>query len=235
STAVPFITFFPAVLFSAWYGGFRVGMFSIVLSTVTADYFFVSPTLSFQVPTSIDQVTLLIFVVVGFSMALLAQSQRRAVGRAEEQRQQLETTLASIGDAVIATDAEGHVTFINPVAESLTGWKREDALRQPLERIFQIVNEDTRQPVENPALRAMQEGQIVGLANHTVLITRTGSDIPIDDSGSPIIGPNGPPLGAVLIFRDITERRRADKERELLAQQARMLSSGFDAIIVRDS
>jgi hypothetical protein len=201
-------------------------VFSIVLSTITADYYFVSPTHSLKVPSSVDQVTLLIFVVVGFSMALLAHSQRRAVGRTEEQRQQLETTLASIGDAVIAADAEGQVTFINHVAESLTGWKREDALRQPLESVFQIVNEDTRQPVENPALRAMQEGHIVGLANHTVLITRTGSDIPIDDSGSPVIGPTGKPSGAVLIFRDITERRRADGmqaelfERERLARQS---------------
>jgi PAS domain S-box-containing protein len=241
-TAVPFITFFPAVLFSAWYGGFRVGALSILLSAVAADYYFVPPVDSFLMTNPVDQITLLIFIVVGFGMALLSHSQRGALERAgvaefgeRTQRQQFQTTLASIGDGVIASDATGHVSFMNAVAESLTGWKREEALGRSLETVFQIVNEGTDQRVDNPALRAIREGQIVGLANHTVLISRTGTQIPIDDSGSPIKDADGNTVGAVLIFRNIAERRRAEKERELLAEQARMLSSGFDAILVRDS
>jgi PAS domain S-box-containing protein len=195
-TAVPFITFFPAVLFSAWYGGLRVGALTVVLSVLVANYYFVPPANSFGIPNPADQITLLIFVVVGFGMALLSHSQRRALERAARaafgertERQQLQTTLASIGDGVIATDVSGQVTFMNEVAESLTGWKREGASGRSLETVFQIVNEDTHELVENPALRAMREGQIVGLANHTVLISKNGTEIPIDDSGSPIKDP----------------------------------------------
>jgi PAS domain S-box-containing protein len=207
--AVPFITFFPAVLFSAWYGGFRVGALGILLSAVAADYYFISPVHSFLITSPGDQITVLIFIVVGFGMALLGHSQRRALARANQEasvrrggelaeraeRQRFETTLASIGDGVIATDAKGQVSFMNEVAESLTGWKREQILGTPLESVFQIMNEETRQQVQNPALRAMLEGRIVGLANHTVLIARDGTEIPIDDSGSSIRDSEGKPLG----------------------------------------
>src|SRR5215831_19995506 len=102
------------------------------------------------------------------------------------QRKWFETALASIGDGVITADLEGKVTLLNPVAEQLTGWSSVEAIGQPLEKVFHIVNEDTRDEVENPALRAIQEGVIFGLANHTVLITRDGREIAIDDSGAPI-------------------------------------------------
>jgi PAS domain S-box-containing protein len=152
-----------------------------------------------------------------------------------EQREWLRVTLSSIGDAVIATDTEGIVTFMNDVAASLTGWKSDEAVGKSLDEVFQIVNERTREREENPALRVMREGRIVGLINQTLLINKNEAEVPIDDSGSPIKDPQGNTIGAVLIFRDISERRQADKQRELLADQARMLDSGFDAIIVRDS
>jgi len=139
---------------------------------------------------------------------LLAERQRAADAlRAERER--LRVTLSSIGDAVIATDAEGRVSFMNGVAESLTGWN--DAAGHPLTEVFHIVNEQTRLPVENPALRALREGVIVGLANHTVLIASDGAERPIDDSAAPIHDESGIG-GAVLVFRDITERRRAEQE-----------------------
>src|SRR5215831_18706913 len=107
-------------------------------------------------------------------------------GELKRQRKWFETTLASIGDGVITADCDGNVTLLNPVAEQLTGWSSAEAKGQPLEKIFHILNEDTRADVENPALRAIQEGVIFGLANHTVLITRDGREIAIDDSGAPI-------------------------------------------------
>ena len=98
----------------------------------------------------------------------------------------LRITLASIGDAVITTDKDGRVASLNPVAETLTGWSHADALGRPLDEVFVIVNEDSRQPVANPALRSLQDGRIVNLANHTVLVARDGSERAIDDSAAPI-------------------------------------------------
>jgi PAS domain S-box-containing protein len=140
----------------------------------------------------------------------------------------LESILSSIGDGIIATDEHGHITFINPVAEKLTGWSAEEAQGESLQNVFRIVNEDTRQEVDNPALRAISEGIVFGLANHTVLLTKDGNEIPIDDSGSPIKDATGAVIGAVLIFRDITQRRKADKTRGLLAA---IIESSEDAIV----
>lgn len=131
----------------------------------------------------------------------------------EELRRQsewLRVTLASIGDAVISTDPNGHVSYMNGVAEALTGWPLAEALGRPLPDVFAVINEFSRQPAENPALRVLREGTIVGLANHTVLIARDGTERPIDDSAAPIRDDSGNPLGAVLVFRDVSERRQAE-------------------------
>ncbi len=129
-----------------------------------------------------------------------------------EQAERLRTTLSSIGDGVITTDNEGLVVNLNPVAEELTGWMTADAVGITLERVFSIVNETTREPVVNPAMRALKEGIIVGLANHTVLIAKNGIEIPIDDSAAPIRNKEGEIVGCVLVFRDITERKRVEQE-----------------------
>jgi len=129
-----------------------------------------------------------------------------------ESEEWLSTTLKSIGDAIIATNTKGNISFLNPVAESLTGWKQEDAIEKPIEKIFNIINEETRKTVENPVSRVIREGVVVGLANHTILITKDGKEIPIADSGAPIKDKEGKILGVVLIFRDITERKKAERE-----------------------
>jgi PAS domain S-box-containing protein len=139
----------------------------------------------------------------------------------QEQRERLHVTLASIGDAVISTDAEGRVDFLNPVAENLVGWKTKEAARQTLADVFCIVNEDTRQPVENPALRALQQGVVVGLANHTVLIAKDGKECPIDDSAAPIRDTGGNVVGSVLVFRDISEKKR---DEAALKERVRLLT-----------
>jgi len=153
-----------------------------------------------------------------------AQSINLARRRAEEalrkQSDWLRVTLSSIGDAVISTDVEGHVTFMNPVAESLTGWGEAEAMGRSLTDIFQILNEESRQPVENPALRALSSVTIVGLANHTILIAKDGTEWPIDDTAAPIRSQEGEVLGVVLVFRDISERKRMESERERLLSSA---------------
>src|SRR5581483_5471158 len=157
---------------------------------------------------------------------LLVERDRAAEGlRAERERYRV--TLSSIGDAVIATDAGGAVTFLNPVAEALTGWAAEEAAGRPLTDVFHIVNEVTRREVENPALRALAHGVVVGLANHTVLIARDGTERPIDDSAAPI-RENGSVAGTVLVFRDITGRKRAEESR---ARLAAIVESAEDAIV----
>ena len=119
-------------------------------------------------------------------------------------------TLASIGDAVMTTDNLGRITFLNSVAESLTGWTQQEAEGVPLETVFRIVNEDTRHTVESPTIRALRDGVIVGLANHTLLIAKDGTERPIDDSAAPIRNAKGEVAGVVLVFRDVTERREQE-------------------------
>ena len=144
------------------------------------------------------------------------------------QREWLRVALASISDAFITTDTQGRVNFLNPEAQSLTGRTQEDAEGLPLEHVFNIINEATRQAVENPASRALREGQGGGLANHTLLIAKDGTERPIDDSAAPIRNDQGKVAGVVLIFRDITERYRAEYAARLLAS---IVNSSDDAII----
>ncbi len=134
------------------------------------------------------------------------------------------TTLTSIGDAVIATDGEGKVTFMNAVAERLTGWTSIQAANRSISHVFNIVNEYTRQSVESPVARVIREGTVVGLANHTILITKDGREVPIDDSGAPIRDGAGDTTGVVLVFRDITERKNAE---ETLNSAIRRLDAHF--------
>jgi PAS domain S-box-containing protein len=130
--------------------------------------------------------------------------------RAREQ--DLATTLDSIGDGVIVTDAQGRVTRINPVAERLTGYSLAECLDRPLEEVFRIESEDSGMPVASPSARVLREGVVVGLANHTALIARDGTRRAIADSGAPIRGENGAIRGVVLVFRDVTEERRAEEQ-----------------------
>ena len=139
----------------------------------------------------------------------------------------LDVTLASIGDGVIVTDAAGHVTFLNPTAEQLTGWSSSEARNAPFAEVFHIVNEYSGAPVDHPVSKVIKSDGIVGLANHTVLISRDGRRIPIDDSGAPIRH-EGALVGIVVVFRDVTERRRAERER---ARLAAIVDGSDDAIV----
>jgi len=131
----------------------------------------------------------------------------------------LRVTLASIGDGVIATDRSARITFINPVALQLTGWTSEQAIQTPIRELFRIVSETSRATVDNPLEKALVTGEVVGLANHTVLIARDGTEIPIDDSGAPIRDRDGRIQGAVLVFRDISARRRSERQLKESNQQ----------------
>lgn len=156
-------------------------------------------------------------------LLLREQARDRELAREEVQRQRdelqgqkdlLSVTLNSIGDCVIVTDLAGHITLINPVAEDLTGWTAKEAVGKPLNEVFKIISERTREVVESPVEKVMRLGQIVGLANHTLLIRKDGTEVPIDDSGAPIRDADGDIRGVVLVFRDFSARREAETKLE---------------------
>ena len=128
-----------------------------------------------------------------------------------ESEENLSITLNSIGDAVIATDTKGRVIRMNPIAEKLTGWSLSEAEGRSIIEVFNIINEETRKRVESPVEKVIREGIIVGLANHTLLVSKDGSEFPIADSGAPIWKDNGDIVGVVLVFRDVSEKRKADE------------------------
>lgn len=140
------------------------------------------------------------------------------------------TTLRSIGDAVIATDSEGRVTFLNTIAEQLTEWSIVEARGTALSEVFRIVHEHTRLGVESPVDKVLREGKVVGLANHTVLIGKHGAEVAIDDSGAPIFDGRGQLAGVVLVFRDVTEKRREEARRRFLVDASTLLASSLEYV-----
>src|SRR5258706_211871 len=146
------------------------------------------------------------------------------------------TTLASIGDAVIATDMNGGVTFMNSIAQSLTGWSQAEATGKAMDLVFDIVNRETRRPVENPVKKVFREGKIVGLADHTLLLSKDGKEFDIEDSAAPILTNAGEYFGVVLVFRDITEKKWAEEETKRQKELLQLiLGSIADGVVVADS
>ncbi|HEY1240046.1 MAG TPA: PAS domain S-box protein [Bryobacteraceae bacterium] len=235
---LPFATYFLAAVLVAWYKGLPAALVTILLSAAAGTYFFVSTatTSPFMQTAPSDRFTAVGFVFGSLLTAVLLDLQQKTLKRARqetvhrrnaeqaerEQRQWFETTLASIGDAVIATDVDGKVIFMNGVASELTGWSLDAGRGRPLRGVFQIVNEQTGDEVENPVDVVIRQGVTVGLANHTLLISRDGRRIPIDDSGAPI-SRDTRTLGAVLVFRDVTERRSAQRRTEQSERRYRLL------------
>ena len=232
---LPLVTVFGAVALTVWVGGYRPAILTCILGYLGCAYLVIEPRgeLGLSVPENVVGLAAYLFtcsLIIGFGEAL-----RVSRNRANERREVLRVTLGSIGDGVITTDVEGRVTYLNEVAAQLTGWTLKDVIGQPLDNVFRIINETTRQPVENPAARALREGIVVGLANHTVLIERNGAERPIDDSAAPIRDEQGIVSGCVLIFRDVTAQRRMERERASQFLTARLLASivesSDDAII----
>ncbi|NLX08215.1 MAG: PAS domain S-box protein [Chloroflexi bacterium] len=148
-----------------------------------------------------------------------------------EQREWLRVTLAGIGDGVIVTDTEARITFLNPVASSLTGWQLDEAVGQDIHTVFNIISEITGEPVESPITRVLREGVILNLENHTLLIAKDGTPRPIDDSGAPIYDAEGRNLGAVLVFRDVTARRAAEDRLRESEERFRIMADTAPVLI----
>jgi PAS domain S-box-containing protein len=206
--------FFAAVILSAWYGGLGPGLFATGLAAAAQAAFF-------QAPFADDVFRLLLFLVVTVSISALAAGRRRAEERVRDQREELAVTLSSIGDAVIVTDRAGRVTFINPAGESLTGWSRAAARGCGLADVFVVLDEPTRAPVESPVTRVIRESAPGALPGGAVLVRRDGAEHAIDGSVAPVRNRAGETVGAVLVFRDLTERRAIARDQAALLARER--------------
>ncbi|HEX3102787.1 MAG TPA: PAS domain S-box protein, partial [Pyrinomonadaceae bacterium] len=216
-----------ALVVGSWYGGRGPGLLIGVLFQATTIIFAKAPEdtgTAALIFTYFSTFSLYVFV------ALLISGLRNVLRRLSEQRDLLQVTLSSIGDGVIATNTSGQVMFMNPMAEQLTGWGEAPARGVPLEDVFCIVNETTGEVVRNPVDQVLATGTVSGLENHTILKSKTGRTIPIDDSAAPI--KNGNEIkGVVLVFSDVSERKEAGA---VAAKLASIVRSSSDAIISKD-
>ena len=223
--ALPLVTLFGAVAIAVSLVGYCPAVVAAIVGYVACAYLFIEPRgrLGLDVPANLVGLVAYLFtcaLIIGIGEAM-----RRAQQSASHRHELMQVTLRSIGDAVITTDIDGRVTTLNSVAESLTGWKQQQARGRPLDEVFRIVNEATGQPVESPATRALREGIVVGLANHTLLIRSDGTRLPIDDSAAPIRNETGRVSGCVLIFRDVSQQRQMEREKTQQLQTARLLAA----------
>jgi PAS domain S-box-containing protein len=229
---LPFATLYGTVAVAVWWGGAAPAVWAAALGYLAADYLFVEPSGGLVGHSVSHLIGLAAYFTSSGIIIYLGSAMRAAQAQAQERLGHLSATITSIGDAVIATDAEGRVEWLNPAAQALTGWPQAEAKGLPLPEVFRVVNDVTRLPVENPAARAVREGRVVALGSHTLLITRQGVERPIDDSTAPIRDASGNATGCILVFRDVSDRRRSEAERHLNARLfASIVESSEDAIL----
>ncbi|HKX62759.1 MAG TPA: PAS domain S-box protein [Verrucomicrobiae bacterium] len=238
------LTFYGAVVIAVWFGGWRPGTLAAVLGYLAADYLFIPPRYEFVFDAAalagLMGYTLCCIVIIYLgermhqaneSLIKESRERREIENSLAEEKELLSTTLASIGDGVIVTDIRARVISLNSEAEQLTGWSAVDAIGQPFKNVFQILNERTGKPAVDPVEKVLRLGMATALANHTVLVAKDGRHIPIEDSASPIREAGGALLGVVLVFRDVTQQRLAERERGHLAA---IVEYSGDAVVSKD-
>lgn len=232
---LPLVTLFGAVAGAVWIGGFGPAIVTAILGYFACEYLFIEPRYTLAIDHPQDLIGLVAYAFTCVVIIAFGVVARRAQWRAREQREVLRVTLRSIGDAVITTDTNTRVSYLNAVAESLTGWKLEEAAGQPLDVVFRIVDENTRQLIQNPATIARGSAAAVGLPAHSVLIHKNGSEYPVEDSATAIRDDLGNISGCVLTFREVSAQRQIERERaeQLVAARflAAIVESSDDAII----
>lgn len=196
-----FTLFLASVAVSAWFYGLRAGLLATAISAMAVLFFFPPPPLQ---PWTVQSSSLLIrfaaFVLVSVLISVLTAGLLNSRGL-------LAATLSSIGEAVVVTDRDGRITFLNPAAEGLTGWKQTEAKGKPAQSVLRLLNEKTGEPIEHPTGKVIREGRTVGLVDPTVLVSKDGAQVPIESSAAPIRDETGDRRGVILVFRDITGRR----------------------------
>ena len=223
---VPFLLFFSAVVLSAWVGGFGPGLVATLAAAAAAHALFLTHHTAPADFTAATQIA--VFTLEGVLVSVLGALRKNVDRELRSQRKWFEITLSSIGDGVIVCNAEGNITYMNNAAEALTGTEQAQALGQRMERVFNVINAHSRQPVGNVALEAVQKRRVRMLSHDTLLVTPRGREIPIEESISPIRDGEGHIIGAVSIFRDTSEQKEAEVRREAVVRSA------LDAIMSLD-
>lgn len=208
----PFIVFYVSVIVAAWAGGMRTALLATVLGLLLAFYIFVPPRYELAFNTPADQISCVLYLLVSFGFIGFSEAMLRARRHADLRREELRVTLASIGDAVITTDTTGRVTYMNGAAESLTDWKLDEAVGKPLREVSMLRDEQTDEQLPSLGIRALREGRVLGLTHPTVLVSKDGNRRPIDETAAPIRDARSNIVGAVLVARDITDEREAEKK-----------------------
>ncbi len=200
-----FVLFIAAVWISAWLYGRTGGLSATGASAVAILFFFLRPDTSAPTPSWPVLLRISGFVVFSALITWVTASWR-------ESRRLFSSTIASIGDAVVATDRDGRVTFINPVAENLTGWPAREARGKPVSEVLRFVDEKTREPVGNPLARALRDRVVTALQDPAALVSRSGAEFSVEQSASPVRDSSGEVRGAILVFRDISKRRQLEEQ-----------------------
>ena len=221
----PYLLPMAAVMTAAWYAGLWAGLVTSFIVMLGISYYLLVPSFSFAIASGDDMFRLAVFAVVSLVMSTIIERGRRTSAT-------LRATLWSIDDAVIVTDGQGRVTFMNPVAERLTGWTLPNAAGHPVADVYRIVDEASREPLSSRIegmLResALREGAILGPQKERLLLSAHGAEHPVVDSGSSVIDENGERIGAVLVFRDVSEQRAARQA----AERANRLKDEFLATV----
>lgn len=211
--SLPLVTLYGAVTAAVWIGGYGQGVVAAILGYLVCDFLFITPRGVFGFSGNESFVGALAYSVTCGVIIGLGNATHRERHKAHGHDELLRTTLASIGDAVVTTDLSGRITSLNPVAEALLGWTDDDARGELLSDVFHALTED-RTPIENPATLVLHQGRVPAATNHHLLIARDGTERQIEDNAAPIRDENGLAVGCVLIFRDVTDRRRAELARE---------------------
>jgi PAS domain S-box-containing protein len=206
-----FPLFFAAVMLAAWSGGIGPGIAATLASTLILDYWFFEPTGALEA-TSENLVRLGTFALVAIFIAAATEARRRAMVRQARERERLQVTLSSIADAVIATDADGRITFVNHVASELVGWSEKEARGKAIGDVLVLRDEHSGESVRIPANAALDENRVAGLSRSTVLVSRGGEKRSIEDSAAPITSDGGKVRGSVIVFRDVSRRRRLERQ-----------------------
>jgi PAS domain S-box-containing protein len=230
-TRSPFALYLASIILIGVYTGLAESLMATVLSALIVAYLFLSP--QYTLSLGLDGISRIgSFSFLALLISFMIQKVKSAETTARVREEQMATTLLSIGDAVIVTDAEGRVTLTNHVAQALTGYSLDEARGKHITDVFNVVDEQTRAAAENPVAKVLSDGRVVGLVNHTILISKDGREIQIDDSGAPIKDKAGNLTGVVLVFRDISNQVEASKK---LRFQAHLLDVVEQAVMATDN